>query len=500
MTYCLLNDILLNRFVQAFCWTLIHSLWLGLILTILTGGIMVLTKKSRSSFRYNLLLTLLVFFLAVCITTFFTEWFSFQNRETESIGAFVSNNLLSQIVQKFVNYFTTNASIIVLVWFLIFSMKFVRMMGGLVYTQRIRQHRNSPTDYEWTKKLNSLCKQLELKKTVLMLESELVKIPIVLGHLKPIIFVPLGLFANIPAGQMEAVLIHELAHIKRNDYIVNLIQYLAETIFFFNPGLLWISGLLREERENCCDDIALQVTKNRKEFVEALVAFKEYSLINNPIALAFPSSRDQLFQRVSRIVHEKNKSLNPAEKLFSLVSVVLLSVLITVTLAQPNGATTKGAPVSKQNVKKEQGPLIPPGENYSLATRRDSKKYVSQNQNKATNHKPLVISIYRKVITDGVNAINDEKGMSDFKEPDPGSYLEVEKNNSYLDRIQAVKDRESADQEKMEALRDEQEAEKDRKQSLIDQKRAVTDLEQARADQVRSQIDMRANLNRKKTK
>jgi len=89
----------------------------------------------------------------------------------------------------------------------------------------------------------------------------------VIGLVKPAILVPLGLLSNLPPGQVEAVLLHELAHIRRKDYLVNLLQSFAEAIFFFNPAVLWISSLIREERENCCYDIAIGGIKNKNKFI-----------------------------------------------------------------------------------------------------------------------------------------------------------------------------------------------------------------------------------------
>ena len=121
-------------------------------------------------------------------------------------------------------------------------------------------------------------RQLDIRRRVKLVESVLVRAPMVIGQLRPIIYIPLGLINHLPASEMEAVLLHELAHIRRYDYVVNMVQQVAECLLFFNPGFLWISSLLREERENCCDDIAIAHTRDRVEFVRALVRFKEHSL------------------------------------------------------------------------------------------------------------------------------------------------------------------------------------------------------------------------------
>ncbi|MEJ7678060.1 MAG: M56 family metallopeptidase [Segetibacter sp.] len=199
----------------------------------------------------------------------------------------------------------------------------------LLTSDYIKKQRTPIVDGFWRNRILNLCKQLKIKKTVLLFESEIVKIPVVMWHLKPIIFIPVGLLINLTAGEVEAVLLHELAHIRRNDYLVNIIQVIAESIFFFNPALLWMSNLLREEREHCCDDIAVAHTKSKKRFIQALISFKESSSSNNSIAMAFPGSKNQLLRRVSRIIYNRNSTLDGVGKSFVLGSLVLLALLTT---------------------------------------------------------------------------------------------------------------------------------------------------------------------------
>src|SRR5688572_11218736 len=152
-----------------------------------------------------------------------------------------------------------------------------------------------------------------------------------MGHLKPVILVPVGILTGLPAAEVEAVLLHELAHIRRHDYLVNFIQRAAEMLFFFNPALLWVSSLLRIERENCCDDIAIAKTKDKLQFVEALISFKEHSLRHPQYALGLFGKRNLLIQRVSRIVHNRNKTLSPFEVVFFGVNLFVFVLLISVT-------------------------------------------------------------------------------------------------------------------------------------------------------------------------
>ncbi|PWU01251.1 MAG: hypothetical protein C5B52_07585 [Bacteroidetes bacterium] len=498
MTGFLLN-ISMEKMTQAICWTLVHSLWEGLILTVLTGVAMLFTQKSESSLRYKILLALFLSFVSITTITFFIEWKSVTslNERLSNATGLISASLLSEFAGKFSAYLSSNASAIVLIWFVIFCWKCVRMMGGLFYTQRIRTHKGVDVSKEWNEKFNSLCAGLQIRRVIKLLQSELVRVPVVIGHFRPIIIIPLGYLANIPASQMEAVIIHELAHIKRNDFITNLLQHLVETVFFFNPGLMWISSLLREERENCCDDIALQITKDRKQFVEALIRFKEYSLSLSSPALAFPGKKNQLFERVSRIIFEKNKSLKVSEKLFSLFSLLVLCILTLFSIAYPSTAPMNMPTKQSATDKKEQGIIMQAGDDYLAAEIKEVKKATGKNQVTKSRHKPIVISYYSKIITlDKSDLPDDVKENPDVDENvvmvnNSISKEQMEKYQADVEREQAIKDREQAEIDRIEAKKDQMEAERNREQAIADRKAAEKDRIQARADQIRSNLDMK---------
>ena len=160
-----------------------------------------------------------------------------------------------------------------------------------------------------------------------MLESAIVQVPVVVGFLKPTILVPLGLLTGLSPAQVESILIHELAHIRRKDYFFNLLQRFIDVLFFFNPAILWISALIRSERENCCDDIAINEVKSKKQFVQALVSFYEYNHSAPSYALQFAGRKHGLVNRVRRIVNNNNQTLNPAEKIILGCSLLIFAVI-----------------------------------------------------------------------------------------------------------------------------------------------------------------------------
>lgn len=336
-----LNDSIL----KAISWTLIHSLWQGILLAVGAGLIILATRKSASALRYNLLSALFVGFLVMVALTFNYELMP-QGQEAitrlnlpvvpGNVNGFSETATIdySAVIIEFLN---RNANLIALIWLVIFTIKLIGIFNSLNQVYRIRNYRTfSPPEY-WKQRISALSHQIHLQKTVVLLESALVKIPSVTGFFKPIILVPIGMLSNLPQDHVEAILLHELAHIRRKDYGINLLQHLAEMIFFFNPGLLWLSSLIKEERENCCDDIALGIIGNKAGFVHALVSFTEFHL-DNELAVGFAGKKKHLLSRAKRIIYDDNKSLNAIEKTFLSVSLVLVAIIMIACAnpGQPN--------------------------------------------------------------------------------------------------------------------------------------------------------------------
>ncbi|RPD41033.1 M56 family metallopeptidase [Chitinophaga barathri] len=203
---------------------------------------------------------------------------------------------------------------IMMIWALIFLLKCIRLGAGFYHIFRIRHSNTIQPPVEWAGKLRQLALSLGIHAPVKLMESARVQMPFTVGWLKPCIYVPAGLLAQLPADQLEAILLHELAHIRRRDYLVNILQRFAETIFFFNPALLWISACIREEREACCDDIAMAHTPHRASYLQALVAFENAGEPELQLGMGLGRKRFYLLDRVKRLLTNENKKLTIMEK------------------------------------------------------------------------------------------------------------------------------------------------------------------------------------------
>jgi bla regulator protein blaR1 len=369
---------LLNQAVMAACWTLVHSLWQGLVLVILTGLVMVSTRRSRPVVRYRLLSALMVFFVAAAAMTFAREWSAQVGRHgvaqwpwlpseqarVQEPGQTRTARPVADVVsvtggeigvvpvtgsgvamwERVSGFLSEHAMLIVAVWLVILGVRLARMCSAMAYTRHVRRHLSQASPDEWAGRLNAMCERMGFRRPVLLLESAVMKIPAVFGHLKPVIFVPLGFFSQVSPAQAEAILLHELAHIKRSDYLMNLLQNMAVHLFFFNPAVLWLSALLREEREHCCDEMAIAGTGDKKQLIRALVGFRELSLGSGPIyGMGFAGRRNVFVNRIARIVQNKNKGLTSGEGVFVGCCVLLVGFL-AMAFTQGGQRETGGAP------------------------------------------------------------------------------------------------------------------------------------------------------------
>ncbi|WP_084498313.1 M56 family metallopeptidase [Pedobacter sp. V48] len=334
------------EFQYALCITFFHSLWIGMILALLTSLIIVATRKSSAAIRYNLLTAVLFLFVIVMSLVFYDTLNSggiyqslaksggatlFSPQINKEAATAINSQSLTQGSSGFIdgmgslmNIWTSYSVQIVLIWFLIICIKCIQLMMGMHAIYYLKNTQIYSAGNFWENKVTELSIKLSIPKNIQILQSGLTKVPVVAGHLKPVILIPLGLLNGLSIAEVEAIISHELAHIKRSDYLVNILQSLIEIIFFFNPAVLWLSKLIKEERENCCDDLALTCTLNKQDYIQALVSCQEFQ--SNQYVMALTGGKNQLLERVSRMVFNKSSSLNKMEKI--ILTVTLISTLV----------------------------------------------------------------------------------------------------------------------------------------------------------------------------
>jgi HEAT repeat protein/beta-lactamase regulating signal transducer with metallopeptidase domain len=174
----------------------------------------------------------------------------------------------------------------------------VRLLGGLVRTRRVARAGGSP-DPAHAAVFAELVRRMGIDAPVRLLESAALAVPAVIGWLRPVVLLPAAAAAGLTPQQLELLLAHELAHVRRHDFLVNLLQSVVEILLFYHPAAWWVSARVREERELCCDDAALAACGHPREYAGALLALASWRL---PLPVPAAVGSGSLLRRVRRIL------------------------------------------------------------------------------------------------------------------------------------------------------------------------------------------------------
>jgi uncharacterized protein (TIGR03435 family) len=308
-------------------WVLVHFLWQG---TLIAGLYRTLSfHLHRPQIRYNAACFALLAMLAAPAATFLSDGRSGFN------DALVSRTPVAATHSEWSTTPTTIVSVhqsvdwqdrflqwVVAAWFVGVMIFGLRLTGGCIVAARVRSMHVRPAPTEWQRRLDELRLRLRVSAPVRLLVSAIVSAPAVVGWLRPVILMPVGALAGLPAEHIEAFLAHELAHIRRRDYLVNLVQSAAETLLFYHPAVWWISRQIREEREHCCDDAAVFVTGNATDYAQALLNLETCRPAHQSLAMA--ASGGSLSRRISRLVGRREPNARPASTPTALAAGVLL--------------------------------------------------------------------------------------------------------------------------------------------------------------------------------
>jgi beta-lactamase regulating signal transducer with metallopeptidase domain len=202
-----------------------------------------------------------------------------------------------------------------------------RWFHGSRWIRHIRSNDTEPLDQEWTSRLRILSQKLDILRPVRLFKSALVDVPLVIGWLRPVILLPASALSGLTPDQLEAILAHELAHVKRCDFIVNASQNLVETLMFYHPAVWWISQCIREEREQCCDDLVVHACGDRVTYARALLILEEARGFPR---LAFAASGGSLLHRVRRLLGFSNEVSPPSAAEFSGITLVAVGFVLII--------------------------------------------------------------------------------------------------------------------------------------------------------------------------
>jgi GWxTD domain-containing protein len=222
----------------------------------------------------------------------------------------------------------------------------LRTAASCIGLRRLRRTGVCCAPPEWQAAVTRLARSIGVSKPVMLLESCFASVPMAAGHLRPVIFMPLGVLTGLPAAQVESILLHELAHIRRHDYLVNLFQAAAEGFLFYHPAVWWISALIRTEREHCCDDLVVATSGDARQYAAALAALEQNRRTAHEFALA--ATGGSLVNRIRRLLQQPE---GPRTSLAPVLSAVFLTIALAVAFtAWQSKLTAQTAPEQQREL------------------------------------------------------------------------------------------------------------------------------------------------------
>jgi beta-lactamase regulating signal transducer with metallopeptidase domain len=323
---------------NALGWTLLHFLWQGALIAGLLAGALAVLRHAGSRVRYAASCAALLLMLVCAVATFLELRFSGtlpdHSAPRQTIAGFPAQvhameaGASTGAVTDIAGYLPA----LVWAWLAGVIALSIRSVGGWAVAERFARRRTSRADAVWEERLAALTRRLRISSPVRLAVSAVAEVPAVVGWLRPIVLVPTSMFTGLSAQQIDALLAHELAHVRRHDYPINLLQTAAETLFFYHPALWWVNRKIREERENCCDDLAVEVCGSTLAYVRALTDMEQMRRSSPRLAMA--ADGGSLLNRVQRLLRVKQSE---GSRPYGWTAGIGLAVAVLVTGIAANG-------------------------------------------------------------------------------------------------------------------------------------------------------------------
>src|SRR5215472_2395013 len=299
---------------------LFHFLWEGAALALLTGLGLLLFRSPRARYAaacaamfampVAFVVTTAILYSPKPLTANAIRLAQF------SLATAGAGSLLGQGLPWYVRV-EQSMRIFVPFWLSGMALLYLCSAAGWFTVRSLRHEAQACASPEWRDRTAALARRLGVGRAVSLLECRRVDVPVVAGFLRPAILLPVGCVTNMPADQIELLLAHELAHIRRLDYLVNLAQKAIEGLLFYHPAVWWVSNVIRREREYCCDDAVLALGSEPARYASALAGLE-----HNRLALAPGANGGDLSSRVRRILRAPSVDATPAPVL----AVILLAI------------------------------------------------------------------------------------------------------------------------------------------------------------------------------
>jgi len=319
------------NFLQSLGWSLINSLWQMALLWVVYQFITVFFHKIRPSHKTSLATLLTFSGFAWFIYTFISSLVS----ETNSITSFYNAGVISDTGWKyFAGKILPYASAVYLVILIAPVWQFIR---NYRVVQMIRKTGIKKMDVAWKMYVKRTSVAMGIAREVKIWLSECVTSPVTIGYLKPIILIPVAAINNLTPHQLEAVILHELSHIYRYDYFLNLILSFIKTVLYFNPFVKQFVKSIEKEREHSCDEMVLQFQYKPGEYASALLRLEQNK--HRQMVMAAAGKNHDLLHRIESILGMRNKGWNPVRQLsiafLTMLGITLFHFFVSVNKQEP---------------------------------------------------------------------------------------------------------------------------------------------------------------------
>lgn len=338
-----LSNLISSELSYALGWTIIHSLWQVSLIAIIMSIFHSFFKYKSPELRYNISVGSMITVLMMSLVTFLI-YYTPNVISDAAIVPIVGNinhisgtTIETGILENVYQFFTGNIDHINLIWtlgVLIFSLRLILSYGYVKYIK----HTSRPLESNsLLTSIDKISNTMQIKKMVSLGESSMINVPMIMGYFKPIILFPIGMINLLNTEEVEAIIVHELSHVKRNDYLMNIALSVLEVLYYYHPAMWWISANVKAERENCCDDAALKHNIDSVTYAKALVKLEEIRKSGIPaLAMPFASNKHQLLNRIKRILNMEQTKNDIREKSVATVLLLFIAVLFASNTVSPS--------------------------------------------------------------------------------------------------------------------------------------------------------------------
>jgi bla regulator protein BlaR1 len=331
-----------NPILYSLSLTLLHFLWQGLLVALILKSVLFIIDTNHSKLRYIMATFAMLINAMFAIVTFTTIYPHAGIGSNSSIGPIPLTNLVNELTQQstLLNYQELLPSVLAyslpylsLLWLATITMLASKLLIEVCNVNNLPIGSSVPPPYALLVRFEALAKQIKLPKTPALLISLKAEVPMAIGWLKPVVLLPARMVTGLDSAQLEMLILHELAHIRRHDYLVNFLQTIIELLLFFHPSVHWIGKQMRNEREYCSDDIAVQHCGNAIAYAHTLTDTASLCAkghVHTIPAMAMAASGGDLKARVMRLVDHHCAPNNNTGKWLASISLFLALILLCI--------------------------------------------------------------------------------------------------------------------------------------------------------------------------